>query len=361
MERVVQFRRRCAAARAPGATTTLSARRLETTPRADAGSVDARDDEPTELWRSAIALHARVLAFDVSLDDASPRDALAADVVEPLGVLLQHVRVLLAHAQRLDPSETGDGLTVDEPSSLVRSTSLVDASFLGELDLAQRAARLARATRGPAVRVLAEAADALHAAAQVLAELEGALARRIGEPAAIHRASTLEEALLTRRTVARARALARPAEAPAANELPRRLRLAAVAVASLASWPATPTLALEDRVAVLVLQRALTAWLAAPADDEAPRLWASVCALLDDLDRTQVRRDVLAHDAALVARALQVVGDDASDVPGSTLERLERIEGVSPSVDALLASPWRTLASAWRPLLVRLGDRLGPS
>lgn len=318
-------------------------------------------DEPAALRQAALALHARVLAFDVSLDEGVPPDDLAADVIAPLVELLGDGATLLGHVQRLGPVRAPDVFGDDEPRSLVRSRSVVDASFLGALELDQRAARLTHAGHARDVATLAEAAAALHALARVVAETERALALGSDVAPSLPSPSPLDDALLTRRTVARARAIVKPAERPSSADLGRRLHLGAVAVAALTPWTATPTLALEDRAAVLALHHALVAWLASPADDVAAALWDHLVALLDDLERVQVRRDVFAHDAALVARALETVGEDVADVPPSTLERLARIEGASPSVDALLASPWRNLASAWRPLLVRLGDRLGAS
>jgi hypothetical protein len=334
----------------------------------------------TQLKNAITSLADRVNGVNVRAYESMPKELLASELQPVAADLLAAASKLVADVLQAYETHNGAGRPADVSGALespyVRFEQAIDAAvdaqaassltavgdiaFLAQLELRQRAERLERVTAAKSsTAIVSECDSALRRIRKVLTSIDVALARAGLVPPTLDFESELQESLRVRRAYAKLRARVFAAGDPTPASLHVRLRGAGTAIAMLVGWEVYPSLRVRDRLQLRDLQRRILDWLRDERDTTCGmQLWQDLVAFIGMLSQINRRQELLAHDAAVVQLGLSRLDASGGTLQEDDVRALAALEGLDEEVDALLASPQRTAAEAWRAPLERLARQL---
>jgi hypothetical protein len=242
--------------------------------------------------------------------------------------------------------------------------SVEDVAFLVQLELRQRAERLARIGAGATVLVvIGEHDSVLRRIHKGLGAIDCAIAKAAAIAPRLDFSSQLSDSLLVRDCYAKFRArVLSDGTTPAPSELYARMRAAGTSIAVLVGWSAYPLLRVRDRLQLRELQQRILAWLRPERRDDHTaglRLWQDLIAFVDMLNQVSRRQELVEHDAALVRELLARLRGATGPVDEATLGAARRLHGLDDALDLALFGEGPLDARALEALLTHVAARLG--
>jgi hypothetical protein len=332
---------------------------------------------------SMLALVQRVREIDVGTFETATREVLSRELHPRTTTLLaqadQLVGDVLDACQPTDLeaarcSQTRSDIEVSPPpddfeiaidAAIVqgtpRSSRVADIAFMAQVELRQRALRLASIAPDPTSLLLAECDSALRRVTKALCALDRAIARAGGTPAYLDYLSELELSLRVRQCYAvfRARVLAGREQLDTLEDVEARLRRTGNEIAIIVGHPIYSGLRLNDRIQLRNLQQRIVTWIKSPARELVGglRIWKDVSAFVAMLRHVDRRQELFEHDSRVVYAALESL-TQAGEVSERSLLELRALEGRDDEVDALLSAGLRD-GEQWAALLTRLASEVG--
>ena len=325
-----------------------------------------------EYQRSMVALVERAREIDIGTFETAPTEVLSAELRPRTSDLLEQanalVRCVLEACEISDVVDAMSGASFElaldaavEETTRSAISRVADVAFIAQVELRQRAARLATLSLHEATLLVVECDGALRRLTKALSAIDRAIARAAGSAPNLDYVSELELSLRVRRCYARFRrqVLAGGEEPETAEQIEKRLRRAGTEIAVIVGLPIYPALRLGDRAQLRSLQQRIMSWLKSPRREPASGLQirSDVCgfaAMLADVNR---RQELFEHDARVVLGALESLSA-VTRVSERTFAELVTLEGRDDGVDALLAEGSRD-ARAWLAVLERVAAEVG--
>lgn len=299
------------------------------------GEVDLRAFELAPAQLVASEVKPCILSL---LSDTAQVFARILDACEAQGVGLSRESSQV-RASYLPFERAVDESVALRPGSLA---TLEEITFIAQLELRQRDARLRRAQpEHGATLLIGESDSALRRVRKALSAVDRTLATATGTPELLHFQSETEVSLAVRRAYARFRARLRIDEPPTIDNVRSRLRGVGTQLAILVGWDIYSELRVRDRLMLRGLQRRILEWLRLDSSDaavEGMRLWHDVAAFAEILSLVSSRAEVREHDARVVRSLLELVRAGAALSDERVLRLLEALHGLDPELDRLSAS-----------------------
>jgi len=246
-----------------------------------------------------------------------------------------------------------------------RSAHVADLAFMARMEL--RDARHALGKLGSEEdrwRILMLCDSGLRGVRKAASAVERALAEHAGLEPRLEFVTELHLGRVIRAYYARFRREIEGDGAPTLESVHRRLLSAAASIAKLIGRDFYGDLRIDDRAELRLLQERLRGWLMG-IDDHDPesgvRLWQDLQGFTVLLSQINRRSELIEHDRALVAAALEELtgrGSLPDEVPPDVLRRLDRLRGRSDRVDQLLAEPVTRATGPWLAELQRVAESL---
>lgn len=252
-----------------------------------------------------------------------------------------------------------DGLRAVAMEEVETAPATADLAFMARIELQGVRERLAGLSGCEPERVLGECSAAqrtlLRAGRAVVEALVGGRRSR--------RSAELAMALRLRAAYAALRRELQVDEEPHPDQVRDAVRTLSDRLGTFVAGPAFAEARIEDRMQLRALHERMQAWLVASGEPRLGlRLWqdAATCAAL--IGRINLRSELVEHDRALVADAARWLArpEPPRKVPERLRNRLSRLYGRDPTVDALLEAKAQ-LTESWRAPLQRLHAELEPA
>ncbi len=295
-------------------------------------------------------------------------EALALSALEALDI----VDVLYVEVDI--PEAMSDGETSadwdDRPSTPpIDGNSIEDVLLLARMGLHSRMRLLRAASGRPSIERLAVIGSTLRTIQKSLSAVDRVLSHvEEVEPSVRFHEHVVERSLEVRQRYAELARFVLRDGAPAATDVRDRLLSVSAAISRTLGLPIAVHLRTEDRALLMMSRARLREWLL--RREETPEhlavglhLFQDIAATITMFSEVNRREELLQHDARLVRDVLPDVPHGAllwdPQVRRSVLQRLQRMRGRCPALDALLeAAPDAVAARDLRPILEDLDDLL---
>ena len=258
------------------------------------------------------------------------------------------------------PEQTGefylgvDGLVFDGANH----SRVADLAFIASTELWQKLRRVEALHEGmERWDVVGELGSGLRRVIKTFTALEHVLAEEEGLEPELGFESQLETSLEVRRQYTRLRrSIAGDGTPESEQALVARLRGIGTRIAMLIGREVYTELRIGDRIEIRKLQARILAWLRDPQVAVGHRLLQDLVGFGDLLAQVSRRQELVEHDHAALREALEA--STGTLMPADQLIALQRLDGLDPELDALIATEERR-APRWRPVLERLLGQLG--
>ncbi len=295
-------------------------------------------------------------------------EALAVSALETLDV----VDVLYVEVESVDAAVDGETSADwdDRPSTPpIDGNSIEDVLLLARMGLHSRMRLLRAASARPSLERLAVIGSTLRTIQKSLSAVDRALSRvEDVEPSVRFHERVVERSLEVRQRYAELARFVLRDGTPTAADVRDRLLSASAAISRTLGLPIAVHLRTEDRALLMMSRARVREWLL--RREETPdhlaaglHLFQDIAATITMFSEVNRREELLQHDARLVREVLADVPHGAllwdPEVRRSVLQRLQRMRGRCPALDAILDAPPDSVAARdLRPILEDLDDLL---
>lgn len=248
------------------------------------------------------------------------------------------------------------------------ASDIADLAFIARLGLKGRLESLSACDESTERwDVIAVASGSCREVMKSLSALESAVCRFEGLCSENSYYETeLSRSLATRRAYAAFRREIASEEPSSPDEVVKRLRLCAIAIAKLIGRDVYPHLRVSDRIHIRGLQERIVDFLRVSNQDTTRaraglRVWQDLSSFADLLQQVNNRAELLEHDLSIVRDALQRLEKRAEGdavVIAEATPALETLFGRDPALDRCLRDETSVTVGALRTVLVSLENHL---